>query len=151
MDNEHPLSQAEFDSIYSKVPRLTVEIIVKNSAGEVYLTKRAIEPCKGQWHLPGGTVRFGEPMQEAVKRIAQRELGIGVQQAKQTGYIEYPSHYLHGLDSPVGIVFEVTNYSGEFHPNPEAADSGWFAAVPAGMHADQDAFLIANGYMAENA
>jgi myo-inositol-1(or 4)-monophosphatase len=44
---KHPLTQQEFDSIYSKVPRLTVEVIVKDSKRGVFLTKRAIEPCKG--------------------------------------------------------------------------------------------------------
>jgi len=68
----HPLSQKEFDDIYSKVPRLTVEVIVKNRAGGILLTKRAIEPCKGQWHLPGGTVRFGESLLEASRETRVR-------------------------------------------------------------------------------
>jgi len=144
---EHPLSQEEFDYIYSKVPRLTVEVIVKNDERQIYLTKRAIEPCKGQWHLPGGTVRFGELMSRAVQRIAKRELGIDVQESRNTGYIEYPSHFEIGLDSPVGIVFEVENYSGTPNPNNESQESGWFTQVPKGMHADQDEFLLRNGYL----
>ena len=143
----HPLTQQEFDSIYAKVPRLTVEIIVRNEAGELFLTKRSIEPCKGKWHLPGGTVRFGEPMVEAVKRIAARELGIEVTDSKNVGYIEYPSHYLNGLDSPVGVVFEVTAFEGALAINAEASHSGWFARLPEGIHEDQDVFLVDNGYV----
>jgi ADP-ribose pyrophosphatase YjhB (NUDIX family) len=145
--NDHPLSQQEFDTIYSKVPRLTVEIIVKDSERGIYLTKRAIEPCKGQWHLPGGTVRFGEPLLDAVKRIAVRELGIYVLQAHLIGYIEYPSHYEHGLDSPVGIAFEVNSFRQEGKPNNESAASGWFRTLPSPMHAEQDVFLLANNYL----
>jgi ADP-ribose pyrophosphatase YjhB (NUDIX family) len=145
--SEHPLSKEEFDNIYSKVPRLTVEIIVKNHANEIYLTKRAIEPCKGQWHLPGGTVRFGEPMTDAVQRIASRELGINVKSQTQIGYIEYPSHYLNGLDDPVGIVFEITAYDGSLITNNEASDSGWFSELPNPMHADQDEYLVNNGFL----
>jgi ADP-ribose pyrophosphatase YjhB (NUDIX family) len=129
------------------VPRLTVEVIVKNDKGAVYLTKRAIEPCKGQWHLPGGTVRFGEPMVKAVERIAVRELGIKVLHAENVGYIEYPSHYLQGLDSPVGVVFEVTVYSKDIKPNPEAEEGNWFTKVPTNMHKDQDTFLIYKEYL----
>jgi len=147
MPNDHPLSQTEFDSIYAKVPRLTVEIIIKNTAGQVYLTQRAIEPCKGQWHLPGGTVRFGEPLRDAVTRIAKRELNIHVKTVAQIGYIDYPSHYQNGLDSPVGIVFEVTAYNGEPHTNNEASQAGWFNHIPSPMHADQDTFLLKNNYL----
>lgn len=145
--SEHPLSQKEFDEIYSKVPRLTVEIIVQNSKQGVYLTKRAIEPCKGQWHLPGGTLRFGEPLLEAVRRIANRELGITVTEANLVGYIEYPSHYKNGLDSPVGIAFEVTLSNQAIKTNKESADSGWFTKLPTPMHAEQDEFLLAHNYM----
>jgi ADP-ribose pyrophosphatase YjhB (NUDIX family) len=148
-DNKHPLSQEEFDDIYSKVPRLTVEIIVRNKDGETYLTKRAIEPCKGLWHLPGGTVRFGEPLIEAVKRIALRELGIRVMQAKNEGYIEYPGHYQHGLDSPVGIVFVITEFTGDVVASDEAINSGWFKKLPYPMHDDQDVFLLNNKYFVE--
>ena len=144
---EHPLSPEEFDEIYSKVPRLTVELIVKNAAGAVYLTKRAIEPCKGQWHLPGGTVRFGEPMEEAVKRIAKRELGIAVNKMTNVGYIEYPSHFTKGMDSPVGIVFEVLSFNGELKPNDEAQNGSWYTTIPKKMHADQDMFLINKNYL----
>jgi 8-oxo-dGTP pyrophosphatase MutT (NUDIX family) len=146
-DHHWPLKEEEFKSIYSKVPRLTVEIIVRNENGALYLTRRSIEPCKGQWHLPGGTVRFGEALLTAVRRIAMRELSIDILKTTNCGYIEYPSHYLRGLDSPVGLVFEVTDYSGNPAVNAEASDSGWFKKVPHDMHADQDVFLLEKGYL----
>jgi 8-oxo-dGTP diphosphatase len=147
-DDDHPLSPAEFDSIYSRVPRLTVEVVLRNDRGAVFLVKRAIPPCAGQWHLPGGTVRFGEPLLHAVRRIARREIGVDVVQARDNGFIEYPSHYLNGLDCPVGIVFEATRYTGEASVNHEGRDGGWFSRLPAGMHADQDTYLVERGYLA---
>ena len=145
--NQYPLTKKEFDTIYSKVPRLTVEIIVKNKDGAIYLTKRAIEPCKGQWHLPGGTVYFGESLFNAVKRIAARELNLKVLQADNKGYIEYPSHYLNGLDSPVGIVFEVLEYEGELWVDDEALEGDWFTKLPNNVHADQEKFLLKHKYL----
>lgn len=136
----HPLSEKEFWDIYKKVPRLTVEIILKSEKG-IYLTERQIEPCKGLWHFPGGTVRFGEKLQEAVERIAERELGIAVTKTRLLGYIEYPSHYLQGLDSPVGIAFLVKSYSGTVKPNEEAKDGAWFKRLPTSMHQEQKDFL----------
>lgn len=139
-EKELPLSQKEFNEIYSKVPRLTVEIIIKNG-GRFFLTKRNIEPCKGMWHLPGGTVRFGEKLTQAVYRIAKRELNIEVNDTKLLGYIEYPSHYEKGLDSPVGIAFEVTDYKRKLNPNSEAEDWKWFDNLPSKMHHEQQDFL----------
>lgn len=142
----YPMSLDEFNHIYSKVPRLTVEIILKKS-GAIYLTQRAIEPCAGQWHLPGGTVYFGERLLEAITRVAQQELSISVKQAELKGYIEYPSHYKKGLDSPVGMVFEVTSYDGEPVIDEEASAGDWFISLPEHMHADQDIFLVREGYL----
>ena len=136
----HQLSADEFRRIYAKVPRLTVEIVLRSDDG-VLLTLRDIEPCKGLWHLPGGTVRFGEKLTDAVRRIARRELGIDVGATRLLGYIEYPSHYENGLDSPVGIAFEITGYAGRVHVNSEAARFGWFVDLPAKMHREQTEFL----------
>ncbi len=136
----HPLSEEEFRAIYQKVPRLTVEIIVRRN-GAVLLTMRNIEPCKGMWHLPGGTVRFGEKLTDAVRRIAKSELGIDVAGTLLVGYIEYPSHYENGLDCPIGIAFEVINYSGSIELDDQAAEFGWFGDLPAELHQEQSDFL----------
>ena len=143
MADEFPLTKEEFDSIYSRVPRLNVEIILQGPDG-IYLTKRDIEPCKGQWHLAGGTVYFGETLFESVKRIAKRELGIDVKTAEIIGYIEYPSHFTKGLDHPFGVAFKITDYTGEIKANKEANAAGWFKKLPKPMHTDQDKFLIKN-------
>lgn len=138
--NQHPLTPDEFRDIYSKVPRLTVEIVLRSDSG-VLLTLRNIEPCRGLWHLPGGTVRFAERLTEAVHRIALRELGIDVTVAHPLGYIEYPSHFQNGLDCPVGIAFEIVAYTGVIQPNEEADGFCWFTELPPEMHREQSDFL----------
>lgn len=139
-DHPHPLTRDEFRDIYSKVPRLTVEVVVRSPAG-VLLTLRDIEPCRGLWHLPGGTVRFGEKLVDAVRRVAATEVGIHVVAAHPLGYIEYPSHHENGLDSPVGIAFDVVDYTGVPRADDEAADARWFTELPAQMHREQVDFL----------
>ena len=141
------LPEDEYHAIYARVPRLCVEVIVTNPEGAVYLTKRAHEPCSGLWHLPGGTVLFGEFLVEAVARVARRELSIDVRRAESRGLIEYPSHFQNGLDSPVGVAFEVLEYLGEPTYDEGASDGGWFATLPEPMHPDQDSFLLERGYV----
>ena len=138
-----PLPQDEFDWIFSRVPRLTVEVVIAVRDRGVLLALRDSGPCQGLWHLPGGTVRFGEPATEAVKRVARDELALMVSAGPLLGYIEYPSHYDNGLDSPVGLAFHAlpasTGMLDEHHLRGECA---WFTTLPHNMHREQRDFLV---------
>jgi ADP-ribose pyrophosphatase YjhB (NUDIX family) len=135
-----PLPKDEFDRIYARVPRLTVEVVISTPERGVLLSLRDIEPCKGMWHLPGGTVRFGEPLVDAVARVARDELGLSVDVGELLGYIEYPSHYENGLDCPVGVAFAAKT-SVQAQP---PAGCEWFKALPQNMHDEQKDFLAAH-------
>jgi ADP-ribose pyrophosphatase YjhB (NUDIX family) len=122
-----------------------VEVVVASSAG-VLLTRREAGPCQGLWHIPGGTVRFGEPLIDAVRRVARQELDLRVTAGRLLGYIEYPSHLARGLDWPVGMAFMA-----QLATSPAAAPlgkpvaAGWFARLPGEMHDEQKEFLRAHG------
>lgn len=107
----------------------------------VVLALRDIPPNEGAWHIPGGTVLFGEPLVEAVKRVARDELGLEVEVGELLGYIEYPSHYENGLDSPVGLAFRARPVGGP--PADDRLPEGcrWFARLPPGLYEEQRAFL----------
>ncbi len=134
------LPKPEYDSIYSRVPRLCVEVVVCTPERGVLLTRRDIPPNIGAWHIPGGTVLFAEPVVEAVKRVARDELGLEVGVGELLGFIEYPSHYSNGLDSPVGLAFECALVGGS--PDGRAPDGGaWFSRLPEGLYVEQREFL----------
>lgn len=102
--------------------------------------RRDIPPNVGAWHIPGGTVLFAEPVEQAVRRVAMDELGLEVSVGELLGIIEYPSHYLNGLDSPVGLAFRCAIASEpEEHPVP--AGGGWFGCLPDGLYEEQREFL----------
>lgn len=139
------LPKKEFETIYSRVPRLCVEVIVKNSQG-IVLTKRSIEPYKGKWHIPGGTVLYGEMLHTAVKRVATEELGVEVNVKKVLGYIEYPSEAkIRGFGWSVGIAFEVEIMSGELRGSDQAEEVQYFTTSPDEIVAEQNAFLKKHG------
>jgi len=133
-----PLSKEEFDRIFSEVPRLTVEVLITSEERGVLLALRDVDPCRGMWNLPGGTVRFGERLTDAVRRVAADELGVSVRVGALVGYIEYPSHYENGLDSPVGLVFDTKQLEG----SPPRGQ--WFTVLPQNMHDEQKEFLLAH-------
>jgi ADP-ribose pyrophosphatase YjhB (NUDIX family) len=135
------LPKAEFDAIFSRVPRLCVEVVIVQPDRGVLLARREIPPNEGAWHIPGGTVLFAEPLVAAVKRVAAHEVGVDVLVGALLGYIEYPSHYENGLDSPVGLAF-ATQLTGE----PDAPDRlenscAWFRRLPVGLYEEQRTFL----------
>jgi 8-oxo-dGTP pyrophosphatase MutT (NUDIX family) len=134
------LPKEEFDWIFGRVPRLTVELVIASPERGVLLQLRESGPCEGIWSLVGGTVRFGEPAVQAVRRVARDELAVTVRVGPLLGYIEYPSHYTNGLDSPVGLAFATTILDGPLGlPNCQ-----WFVAVPDAMHDEQKLFLAQN-------
>jgi ADP-ribose pyrophosphatase YjhB (NUDIX family) len=133
------LPKAEFDAIFSRVPRLCVEVVIYTPERGVLLMLRDIPPNVGAWHIPGGTVMFGERLTDAVKRVARDELGLEVTVGELLGYVEYPSHYENGLDSPVGIAFATMPAGGAADEPPEGC--AWFETLPAGLYGEQAEFL----------
>jgi 8-oxo-dGTP diphosphatase len=139
------LPQAEYEQIYARVPRLTVEVVVSSEDG-VLLTLRKSGPCRGLWHLPGGTVRYGEPLTDAVQRVSGDELGIEVTTDELLGYIEYPSHLQRGLDWPVGIAFAAHLVTAPEHRfRPLDSHVRWFKHLPSAIHDEQKVFLKEHG------
>ena len=53
-------------------PIVGVGAVVLNGDGRVLLVKRAHEPLKGEWSLPGGGVEVGETLEAAVVARAVR-------------------------------------------------------------------------------
>lgn len=132
------LPQEEFDSIYSRVPRVCVEVIIKTKNG-IVLSKRDIPPYVGQWHIPGGTVRLGETLNQAVKRVAKEELGIVVKPTKFLGVIEYFGQNI--LGQPVGIAFLARFVSGKLRGSEQAEEVRFFKQIPQDTIPEQKIFL----------
>lgn len=135
------LPEEEFLAIYRRVPRLCVEVVIATPERGVLLMERDIPPNVGAWHIPGGTVLFGEPLVDALKRVARDELALEVTVGELIGYIEYPSHYENGLDSPVGIAFSCEIAGGEPADGLPPPGGGWFTRLPVGLYAEQREFL----------
>jgi 8-oxo-dGTP diphosphatase len=60
-------------------PSVTADIVLFHRAAdrvEVLLIKRAHEPFKGQWALPGGFVDEGESLEAAAARELKEETGV---------------------------------------------------------------------------
>lgn len=131
------LSYEEFIDIYHKVPRAAVDVIVRTNMG-IILTKRAIPPYKGMWHIPGGTVLFMEPVHKAVTRIVAEELGVEVKVIKHLGVIEY---FNDDGRHTISYVFLAEITKGEPRGSSQAEEIGYFKKVPENCIPEQKEFL----------
>jgi mutator protein MutT len=93
----------------------------------VLLIKRAHEPLKGEWSLPGGAVDVGETLRQAVAREVREETGLDV----QVGEVIEVLDRVHRLDDGrveyhyVLIDFLCTVCGGTLNASSDAADARW--------------------------
>jgi len=121
------LTKHQFKSIYTKVPRICVEVIIIRNK-KILLSKRSINPFKSFWHFPGSGVLYKEKISETVKRTAKKELGIKIVSQKFLGYMET----LHdGYRHSVSLVFKC-KISGNKNPKPleQSSEIGFFSKIP---------------------
>ena len=95
----------------------------------ILLVKRKNEPGKGEWAIPGGSVKLGETLQEAVEREILEETGLRVK-AKDPAYtfdfIERDDenriqfHYVI-IDLIADLI------GGKLRPSDDAVDARWFS------------------------
>ncbi|WP_093882881.1 NUDIX hydrolase [Syntrophus gentianae] len=63
---------------YPDCPRVGVGAIVVRE-GRILLVKRAAEPNRGLWAIPGGSLKLGETLKEGAEREVLEETGIVVE------------------------------------------------------------------------
>lgn len=104
-------------------------MILVNERSELLLTKRAFDPAKGKWDLPGGFMDCGETAEESVKRECKEELGVDVENI--TYLCSGPDRYLFkGINyHTLGFVFSASIKKGQhISPLDDVADVAFFAS-----------------------
>lgn len=125
-----PLTSDEYQTIYSKVPRLTVEVIIKTKKG-IVLTLRSMTPFEGWWHIPGGTVYVNETVEDAVRRVGLEEVGVKVKIEKFLGYLDYETVKEEGMiGKTVGLAFLCSIEEGELRGSEQGEKVEEFMEIP---------------------
>jgi 8-oxo-dGTP diphosphatase len=102
-------------------------VVVKD--GKALIVKRAHEPRKGEWSLPGGRVELGETLVDAVRREIREETGLEI----QVGPVVELFDRIHRLDGRVRYHFVIVDYlctciGGDLCAGDDAEDAAWVTA-----------------------
>lgn len=95
--------------------------------GAILLVKRDHEPARGQWSLPGGRVRTGESLDEAVIREVREETGIDVSIDGLCGVAE---RIVRDDEGDIEFHYVILDYyatalATDVKPGDDAADVRW--------------------------
>ena len=121
------------DSLYKEIvkwmPIPSVEaIIVRN--GKLLLLRRKYDPAKGQWWFPGGRIRKGESIEEALFREVEEETGLTVTNYRLVNVYSriFPERH------DITIVFLCECDEGEVKLNDEHSEFKFFEEIPKDIH-----------------
>lgn len=142
MKVEHPeparLSPADFLAVITHTPLVSIDLVLRNSAGAILLGRRVNEPAKGKWFVPGGRIYKDETLEQAFARISQHELGqphtLG--SARLLGV--YTHRYLtNALLAPgvtthyVVLAYELQDAGGSVDAMAQHSEARWFTRAQA--------------------
>lgn len=114
--------------------------------GAVLLVRRAVDPGKGLWSLPGGYMDAGEMPVEALQREVAEEVGLAI----EVGALAAIFPMQNGEDQRTGIVlaFRATPTAGSraLVAQDDVSDASWFAQnqIPDRLAFDSTKTLIAD-------
>jgi 8-oxo-dGTP diphosphatase len=97
---------------------------VARGEDELLLARRAVEPCKGQWGLPGGFVEVGETTEEAALRELEEETSLVGRGTRLIGTSTQPSQ-LSGAVVVMGYVIE--SWEGDPCARSDVLEARFFA------------------------
>jgi len=109
-------------------PVLGVGAVILDDGDRVVLVKRAHEPLKGCWSLPGGAVEVGETLEAALTREVREETGLEI----RIGPVVDVLNRIHlAEDGRVEFHFVIVDYLCRIHSNAGGA------GLVAGSDADE--------------
>jgi len=112
--------------LYPEVPIVGIgAVIVKDN--KVLLIKRAGEPGRGLWSIPGGLVELGEKIKDAVRREVKEETGLEV---KVNEIADVTEIITRDEEGKVKYHFVIVDFfaeplKGELKPSSDALEAKW--------------------------
>ncbi len=109
------------------MPRVAVGAIIFKK-NKVLLIQRQNPPAQGLWAIPGGKVRWGETLHQALKREIREETGLEIKIERLVKIVEYLPGEKNNTDYHYIILdFLARVTQGEIKAGDDALQIGWFS------------------------
>ncbi|MEZ9667160.1 GDP-mannose mannosyl hydrolase [Vibrio breoganii] len=86
-----------FKTVVESTPLVSIDLIIRNSYGQVLLGERTNRPAQGYWFVPGGRILKDETFEVAFKRLTSVELGVELLLSSASFLGPYEHHYLDNI------------------------------------------------------
>jgi 8-oxo-dGTP diphosphatase len=115
--------------LYPDKPMVGVGVLICED-DRYLIIKRAVEPDKGLWSVPGGMVEIGERAADAAVREAKEETGLDVE---VTGLLDVVDKIVREEDGRIRFHFVILDYEatptgGVLNAASDALDAKWVTA-----------------------
>jgi 8-oxo-dGTP diphosphatase len=110
---------------FPATPALTADCVVFDERGYVLLVRRANEPFKGSYALPGGFVDVGERVEDGCRRELSEETGLHVGELRLIGVYSDPNRDPRGHTCSVAYLARVGR--ADVKAGDDAAAAEWVA------------------------
>ncbi len=113
------------DFTFYQNPHSATAAIVRNNEGKIMLVKRAFDPAKGMWDVPGGFMDWGEEAEQSIVREMKEELDVKFTPSKLLFAITdwYP---FRGLNISVVNLYFAGTMTETPKQDDDVAGIGWF-------------------------
>lgn len=76
------MDRETFRTVVASTPLVSIDLVIRNPAGDVLLGYRSNRPAQCSWFVPGGRIRKDEAISDAFVRLTEAELGRAVPQGE---------------------------------------------------------------------
>ena len=126
--NEH-IPRVLYDTITACMPIASVEALILRNGALLFL-RRNNHPANGEWWFPGGRIRKGESLEQALRREVKEETGLEISACKLIKVYSrvFPERH------DIAIAYLCKCKKGSIKLDDEHSEYRFFKTAPAGLH-----------------
>ena len=123
------LPDALYEEVVKWLPIVSVEALIVIDDALLFL-KRNNDPVKGKWWFPGGRIRRGEALKEALQREIKEETGLELSEHELINVYSrvFPERH------DIAVAYLCMCKESKVTLNNEHSEYGLFRSIPVGLH-----------------